>query len=106
MPGDRSKARAFTRVCSHVERGLDPPTATSAIFREPARELHAKCPTIVLETDPLRPVCTRDLYVILSGTVEVLADGQTLATLGPGEFFGELAAIDWERASHARGRLP
>jgi aromatic-L-amino-acid decarboxylase len=46
---------------------------------------------------------SRDLYVILSGAVEVVADGQTLATLGPGEFFGELAAIDWG-AGFARTR--
>jgi glutamate/tyrosine decarboxylase-like PLP-dependent enzyme len=37
----------------------------------------------------------RDLYVVLDGEVEVTADGQTLTTCGPGEFFGELAAIDW-----------
>ena len=47
---------------------------------------------------------SRDLYVILSGAVEVAADGQTLATLGPGEFFGELAAIDWG-AGFARTRV-
>jgi Cyclic nucleotide-binding domain len=46
---------------------------------------------------------SRDLYVILSGAVVVVADGQTLATLGPGEFFGELAAIDWG-AGFARTR--
>ena len=46
---------------------------------------------------------SRDLYVILSGAVEVVADGQTLAMLGPGEFFGELAAIDWG-AGFARTR--
>jgi aromatic-L-amino-acid decarboxylase len=46
---------------------------------------------------------SRDLYVILSGAVEVVADAQTLATLGPGEFFGELAAIDWG-AGFARTR--
>ena len=37
----------------------------------------------------------RDLYVVLDGTVAVEADGRQLATLGAGEFFGELAAIDW-----------
>lgn len=37
----------------------------------------------------------RDLYVVLDGEAEVTADGQTLTTCGPGEFFGELAAIDW-----------
>src|SRR4051812_12222746 len=46
---------------------------------------------------------SRDLYVIMSGAVEVVADGLTLATLGPGEFFGELAAIDWG-AGFARTR--
>ena len=35
--------------------------------------------------------------------MEVVADGHTLATLGPGEFFGELAAIEWG-AGFARTR--
>ncbi len=38
---------------------------------------------------------SRDLFVILSGAVDVVSDGQRLPALGPGEFFGELAAIDW-----------
>ena len=46
---------------------------------------------------------SRDLYVVLSGAVEVSADGNFLARLGPGEFFGELAAIDWG-AGFARTR--
>jgi len=46
---------------------------------------------------------SRDLYVVLSGAVEVSADGNTLATLGPGNFFGELSAIDWG-AGFARTR--
>lgn len=46
---------------------------------------------------------SRDLYVVLSGAVEVTADARTLATLGPGEFFGELAAIEWG-AGFARTR--
>jgi aromatic-L-amino-acid/L-tryptophan decarboxylase len=46
---------------------------------------------------------SRDLYLVLSGAVDVSADGQALATLGPGEFFGELAAIDWG-AGFARTR--
>ncbi|MDX6520030.1 MAG: hypothetical protein QOF08_635 [Gaiellales bacterium] len=37
----------------------------------------------------------RDLYVVLSGRLQVEADGRVVATLGPGEYFGELAAIDW-----------
>jgi hypothetical protein len=46
---------------------------------------------------------SRDMYVVLSGSVEVAADGRALATLGPGEFFGELAAIEWG-AGYARTR--
>ena len=38
---------------------------------------------------------SRDLYVVLSGAVAVTVDGKQVRTLGPGEFFGELAAIDW-----------
>jgi hypothetical protein len=38
---------------------------------------------------------SRDFYVVLSGAVAVTADGKLVRTLGPGEFFGELAAIDW-----------
>ena len=38
---------------------------------------------------------SRELYVVLEGKVAVTADGQLLETSGPGEFFGELAAIDW-----------
>jgi aromatic-L-amino-acid decarboxylase len=46
---------------------------------------------------------SRDMYVVLSGAVNVAADGRALATLGPGEFFGELAAIEWG-AGFARTR--
>ncbi|CAN5539799.1 hypothetical protein BH20CHL7_BH20CHL7_14120 [soil metagenome] len=33
-------------------------------------------------------------FVIASGTVRVVRDGATVATLGPGEFFGELSVLD------------
>ena len=45
----------------------------------------------------------RDLYVVLSGGLKVEADGRVVATLGPGEYFGELAAINWG-ASFGRSR--
>jgi non-specific serine/threonine protein kinase len=38
---------------------------------------------------------TRDFYVIVEGSVEVTIDGERVAELGPGDFFGELAALDW-----------
>ena len=37
---------------------------------------------------------TRDLYVVMTGSVEV-SPTDRWGVLGPGEFFGELAAIDW-----------
>ena len=33
-------------------------------------------------------------FVIVSGSVRVIRDGDTLAVLGPGDFFGELSVID------------
>jgi CRP/FNR family transcriptional regulator, cyclic AMP receptor protein len=33
-------------------------------------------------------------FVIVEGRVDVVRDAQTLATLGPGEFFGELSVLD------------
>ena len=36
-----------------------------------------------------------DFYVILEGRVEVHVDGERVAELSRGEFFGELAALDW-----------
>ncbi|MEJ7826317.1 MAG: cyclic nucleotide-binding domain-containing protein, partial [Solirubrobacteraceae bacterium] len=36
-----------------------------------------------------------DFYVILAGDVEVLIDEAAVNRLGEGEFFGELAALDW-----------
>ncbi|HEY3727436.1 MAG TPA: aminotransferase class I/II-fold pyridoxal phosphate-dependent enzyme [Solirubrobacteraceae bacterium] len=38
---------------------------------------------------------TRHFYTIVSGAVEIRADGELVRELGPGDFFGELAALDW-----------
>ena len=38
-----------------------------------------------------------EFFVIVEGEVEVLHDGQRLATLGPGDFFGEIALIEHGR---------
>jgi CRP-like cAMP-binding protein len=35
-------------------------------------------------------------FVVVSGTVRVVRDGETLNTLGPGQFFGELSVLDQE----------
>ena len=36
----------------------------------------------------------REFFLILSGTVEVTQKGRRVNTLGPGDFFGELAALN------------
>lgn len=36
----------------------------------------------------------RDAYVIIAGTAEVLVDDVVVATLGPGQQFGEVALLD------------
>jgi CRP/FNR family transcriptional regulator, cyclic AMP receptor protein len=38
-----------------------------------------------------------EFFVIVGGEVEVLHDGKRLATLGPGDFFGEIALIEHGR---------
>jgi aromatic-L-amino-acid/L-tryptophan decarboxylase len=38
---------------------------------------------------------SRDFFVIVEGSAAVLAGVETMAELGPGDFFGELAALDW-----------
>ena len=38
-----------------------------------------------------------EFFVIEDGTAEVVHDGKTVAELGPGDFFGEIALIKTER---------
>jgi hypothetical protein len=45
----------------------------------------------------------RDFYVVLEGTAVVERGGKCVAELGPGDFFGELSALDWGAGyGHAR----
>jgi aromatic-L-amino-acid decarboxylase len=64
-----------------------------------AREHHAVTGEAIIEQWQV----SRDLYVVVEGSVEVTVDGTALATYGPGDFFGELAAVDWG-AGFARTR--
>jgi aromatic-L-amino-acid decarboxylase len=58
---------------------------------EESHELHAVPGEPIVEQWQI----SRELYVVLEGGVEVTVDGTTMRTLGPGEFFGEVAALDW-----------
>ena len=37
----------------------------------------------------------RDFYVLTDGTARIFKDGASIAIIGPGDFFGELAALEW-----------
>ncbi len=56
-----------------------------------AREVVAEPGEDVVRRDQLE----RDFYVIVSGQATVHIDGDHVRDLVPGEFFGELAALDW-----------
>jgi CRP-like cAMP-binding protein len=36
----------------------------------------------------------REFLVVVKGTVDVIIDGETIATCGPGDFFGEIALLE------------
>ena len=41
----------------------------------------------------------REFFVIVDGEVSVTQDGKEISTLGPGDFFGEIALLDDTRAA-------
>jgi voltage-gated potassium channel len=47
---------------------------------------------------------TREFYVVLEGTAVVRTTERQLDDIGPGDFFGEIAALDWG-ASFGYARL-
>lgn len=47
---------------------------------------------------------TREFYVVLEGTAVVRTTERHLDDIGPGDFFGEIAALDWG-ASFGYARL-
>jgi CRP-like cAMP-binding protein len=64
------------------ERGLRAIVSAADELREPAG-------TVLVGEGDLR----RELYVVVKGTVAVTRRGRKVATLGPGDFFGEFALL-------------
>ena len=55
-----------------------------------------------LEVDGGKVLCRqgetgREFFVILEGDAEVTKDGEVVRTLGPGDFFGEIALVEHRR---------
>ena len=58
-----------------------------------ADELDVKAGTVLAKEGDLG----REFFVVESGTAEVTKDGEHIAEMGPGDFFGEIALIAEER---------
>ena len=100
LPGDRDPRLdegwlGAPRVDPSVVRGL-------ALFRDLddrevervariAREIRVPAGAAIVEQWQVG----REFYVIVSGTARVFKDGQAIDDMGPGDFFGELAALEW-----------
>ena len=69
--------------------GLSDEEAGWVVDRGEPREIEAGT-TVVEQWDT-----SQDFFLIRSGEVDVLVDGERVARLGPDEFFGEIAALDW-----------
>jgi CRP-like cAMP-binding protein len=57
------------------------------------REIRVPAGSVLVEQGDL----PYDLFVIETGTVEIVRDDEVLATLGPGELVGEMAVLRGER---------
>jgi len=68
---------------------MDPADVASLLDRATERRLQAG-DLLIEQWDT-----TRDVYIILDGSCRVRDGERVIATVGPGDFTGEMAAIDW-----------
>ena len=68
---------------------MEPQDVASLLERAGERRLQAG-ETLIEQWDT-----TRDVFIILDGTCRVRDGEREIATVGPGDFTGEMAAIDW-----------
>ena len=69
--------------------GLSDEETSWVVDRGEEREIDAG-ETVVEQWDT-----SQDFFLIQSGRADVFVDGERVAQLGPDEFFGEIAALDW-----------
>ena len=89
----------FDRFTHHDHS--DHPLANVSLFRacSPAELDAIVSVTTLIDVPAGRVLCTEgeggdEFFVIVEGEVAVSINGTEVATLGPGEFFGELALLD------------
>jgi len=87
-PGDRNKdaierfrAVPIFSACSNAEL---------AEVDRVADQVHVEAGRTIMQQGDLG----QELAVVIEGQVEVVKDGTTIATLGPGSYFGEIALLD------------
>ncbi|MGD9705592.1 MAG: cyclic nucleotide-binding domain-containing protein [Acidimicrobiia bacterium] len=71
-----------------IFRGLD--ESHLAMIRQAARDHSYRAGDTIVE----KGAADKRLYIILSGSADVVSDGTTVATLGPGRYLGEIAVFD------------
>ncbi len=84
VPVERSALKSLPLFASLSDEQLDRVVAS-------ARVVSVSRGTAIVE----RWDYGRDFFILLEGKADVRRDEVRLATIGPGDFFGELAALDW-----------
>jgi cAMP-dependent protein kinase regulator/CRP/FNR family cyclic AMP-dependent transcriptional regulator/cGMP-dependent protein kinase 2 len=74
-------------------------TREAQAFRQISTERLVAAGTAIVE----RWDTSRDLYVLEDGLADVMVNGDLVSTLRPGDYFGEIAALEWG-AGFARSR--
>ena len=105
-PRRRRRRTSATRTSGAAgSRAPAPASPTSSVCRSSARCSRAswsgssRRPSVDEaesgETIVAQWEASKDFYVVLAGAVDVSIGPERIRRLGPGEFFGELAALDW-----------
>jgi aromatic-L-amino-acid/L-tryptophan decarboxylase len=101
-PGDATSPPSYERHRDVTESLVPPPLRLQPLFASLEAEEAEQVAALASEREaqPGETVVEqwgseRDFYVIADGTADVFLGDEHVTTLGPGDFFGELAALDW-----------